>query len=109
MTNKHTPAPWQAENYEWDGDDLIRIQNASGASIAIVTNWEPSDEANARLIASAPEILEALIKTVSRLKITQDFIEQQIPVRDEYQSQKYARITDCIIDAQKIIAKAESK
>ena len=73
MTNAaHTPGPWRVEPLQWD----------HGASIAIVANGQiiatispenedeepdmhtakrgPHDEANASLIAAAPEMFEAL-------------------------------------------------
>lgn len=50
---KHTPGPWNV-NDERGIDGNIYIEDALGV-VAIVT-----DEANARLIAAAPELLEAL-------------------------------------------------
>lgn len=66
MSAQHTPAPWTAQN---DGRDIISIQhsnNAPGAismTLAKVTarmTWRSQAEANARLIAAAPDLLEAL-------------------------------------------------
>jgi hypothetical protein len=79
MTNAaHTPRPWSVEPLQWD----------HGASIAIVANGQivatifpknedeepnmhtakrrPHDEANALLIAAAPELLEAAERVVSQ-------------------------------------------
>ena len=66
MSAKHTPGPWTAQN---DGRDIISIQhgnNDPGAismTLAKVTarmTWRSQAEANARLIAAAPDLLEAL-------------------------------------------------
>lgn len=53
MTNgiEHTPGPWQAE-----GQKVIK----PGGMVHIASTYEGSPEANARLIAAAPELLEAL-------------------------------------------------
>ncbi|HHW2860376.1 TPA: hypothetical protein ACUUCQ_005146 [Pseudomonas aeruginosa] len=61
---KHTPGPWEIERYS---DGLIQIVG----DVRIVSDDEENvttvveavargDEANARLIAAAPELLEAL-------------------------------------------------
>jgi hypothetical protein len=52
---KHTPGPWVAETY--DGFNDVRIESNNGP-IAIVGTGK--GEANAALIAAAPEMLEAL-------------------------------------------------
>lgn len=57
MTTKHTPGPWAAFQN--------RIQSAEGEPIAdalMVSDFDTSgeDEANARLIAAAPDLLAAL-------------------------------------------------
>lgn len=58
MTTKHTPGPWHlsaAKDCIWH-QDHGRI--CTPPNHAQVWNWEP----NARLIAAAPELLEALEK-----------------------------------------------
>ena len=71
MTTRHTPGPWAADN------GIIR--RADGCGIAIMTNVQSDDElgpereADARLIAAAPELLEAL-KRVSGFSVTPDDI-----------------------------------
>jgi hypothetical protein len=57
--NKHTPGPWEANKYgsraaHWQVD-----KTDSERVIASMTRGEDA-EANARLIAAAPELLEAL-------------------------------------------------
>lgn len=56
--NKHTPGPWaidEFENYKNRSDGKTLINDANGKAIAYVFN-----EANARLLAAAPDLLEAL-------------------------------------------------
>jgi hypothetical protein len=50
MTDKHTPGPW--------GDKQVLIRGATFLAIAHFQSKEA--EANARLIAAAPDLLEAL-------------------------------------------------
>ena len=58
--SKHTPGPW---SYIGNGDVVARSENYCGgekdiASVFLTANDE--DEANSRLIAAAPDLLEAL-------------------------------------------------
>lgn len=55
---KHTPAPW---NWEPLNGELIVKECSDGSSftLAEVNTKNPVWEANARLIAAAPELLEA--------------------------------------------------
>jgi hypothetical protein len=58
--SKHTPGPWKAtfEDYRW----VIDCQGEFGPkkALAVTAGFYPKHEANARLIAAAPELLEAL-------------------------------------------------
>lgn len=62
--SKHTPGPWVADNGEGYGEaDIWRIQPPIGSNVKIVAEMicdSAEAEANARLIAAAPELLEAL-------------------------------------------------
>ena len=73
MSNaKHTPGPWLAKHRQ-GADEMYRTEVYSEQHGGIATcDWTPKNcgngvtstyrEANARLIASAPELLEALQK-----------------------------------------------
>jgi hypothetical protein len=65
MTTKHTPGPWHIAFGGMDGDDFAVI--GSKHSERAVCNLEPRDytQANARLIAAAPELLQALDEIVA--------------------------------------------
>jgi hypothetical protein len=56
--NKHTPGPWELLE-EMDGRH--ELMSSEGDWIATINTFSVVDEANARLIAAAPELLEALV------------------------------------------------
>jgi len=64
--SKHTPGPWKAK--KWVGTDLYDDPDRPFVEVGNVhwspKNWKPAaaikQTANARLIAAAPELLEAL-------------------------------------------------
>jgi hypothetical protein len=70
MTDKHTPGPWQAVTND-TGAFAIESDGDLTAVICQRADW-PSrkDEslANARLIAAAPDLLEALQECATRLE-----------------------------------------
>jgi hypothetical protein len=60
--NKHTPGPWQ---YAFEGGTAAFIMEGDGTTVAKISTTENSTAhrnlpANARLIAAAPDLLEAL-------------------------------------------------
>ena len=66
--SKHTPGPWEYRGHAW-------VQTADDKKIPIANfNFYAATEANARLIAAAPELLEAskemlqLIDTICRVE-----------------------------------------
>jgi hypothetical protein len=60
--NKHTAGPWNVDQLE---DGMARVQ-IPGAGTAIVKGYD--SEENARLIAAAPDMLEALRQIVWKLE-----------------------------------------
>jgi len=104
--SKHTPGPWQTETV----DSVVRIHGgvfagAARAVVEVADVWVPDGEngdaaqvANARLIAAAPDLLEAL-------KEAREVVEGDIetgPMEDE--ASLHARALLVKIDA--AIAKA---
>ena len=93
--SKHTPAPWRI--YDCEYAIRVGIEGPNGASViafgaegddsGVWGNTPEQSEANARLIASAPELLEALEWTARAL-------DKEHPAA---------------IKARQIIAKAEGK
>ena len=62
---KHTPGPWHLSNHAANGEDSItvsRSRDLGGHSVVLVESSRRADVllADARLIAAAPELLEAL-------------------------------------------------
>lgn len=53
--SKHTPGPWHIGS-----NMILKIINGSYFSIAEVNDWDDETVPNARLIAAAPDLLEAL-------------------------------------------------
>ena len=87
---KPTPGPWTAtRNHDGIWPHITEVKTESGHMIANTDYWEdrlsdaPSrvDEANARLIAAAPELMDALCQMVrafesgGTLERSQAFIE----------------------------------
>lgn len=62
MTENHTAGPWRAEGPDEFGDYNIHHPADALAVAAAVRNGRPDEEveANARLIAAAPELLAAV-------------------------------------------------
>lgn len=54
--SKHTPGPWKLSHTRIQG---FRVSDSTGWGVAVVLK-DTNDEANARLIAAAPQMLEAL-------------------------------------------------
>ena len=72
MTNtKHTPAPW-----EYNGDGFIVHSRGDICSI------DNGNEANARLIAAAPELLAACRKSLPFLRGLRDGLQVASPNHD---------------------------
>lgn len=69
MKPKHTPGPWVIENgYDGEGQCIVSTDTEYGDCVCITKSLDQDfegNEANARLIAAAPEMLEAL-ETLSR-------------------------------------------
>ena len=60
----HTPGPWDA--IWWDADGLYVGKEDTSAPVDVVACIESNNEADARLIAAAPDLLEALERLADR-------------------------------------------
>lgn len=69
MTEKHTPGPWIVEN-EMDNGDIAICNKSESEIIAFVCGDDKKAKLDARLIAAAPELLEALRRLVIDAKLT---------------------------------------
>lgn len=61
MKTAHTPAPWESDSRTHQNATYMQSghQNENGGWV-VCTCWGPDRDANARLIAAAPELLAAL-------------------------------------------------
>ncbi len=69
MGSKHTPGPWETDRNNVHTGQIATIHHCLNNDWVEVwsPNWpadEAEQEANARLIAAAPELLDALIEAV---------------------------------------------
>lgn len=85
MNAQHTPGPWKAESAKdyasGRHDDKRWTVHANGMPlIAIVDQYRGQAQANARLIASAPELLAALERVAEDLEY---FASEVPPSKDE--------------------------
>ena len=110
----HTPGPWWVERRVGDALQVNAKHRGEGSSycVASVNHWEgDADRANARLIASAPELLTALKRLAHAYVSTMESGRDRIvalggdcdPVDVMERGDPYLRI------AKEAIAKAEGR
>lgn len=76
MSTKHTPGPWYYQATAGNHDYIIWPESASERDVALVRG---EHLANARLIAAAPDLLEAvcgLMEAIRDTKIPPDCLDQ---------------------------------
>jgi len=69
--SKHTPGPWRLTDGNSDTYECRQIKSADGRSLMGDEQyypWTPSDIEDWRLIAAAPELLEALKEALSLIE-----------------------------------------
>jgi hypothetical protein len=62
--SKHAPGPWELTHTEQMG---FRVSDSTGWGVAVVLK-DTNDDANARLMAAAPQMLEALEMAVDAME-----------------------------------------
>jgi hypothetical protein len=83
---KHTPGPWQVEYYTGDhGRPTVvkktpgRVGNPiSAVTILFTHDGDAVTEANARLIAAAPDLLAACIQALSSIEVDEESHLRQV-------------------------------
>lgn len=89
---KHTPGPWNALYFKSDNTYAVCMEDGGDLIADIFINGE----ANSRLIASAPDLLEALQNIV---KVTRDIIYPNHPSKE----------LECLYFAEEAISRATIK
>lgn len=83
--NKHTPGPWTIREYQdYTGSGVEIAQSGSNPRLHIVRdimgdNIEQSD-ANARLIAAAPELLTMLTRVMDEVMMSEEVFSKLAPL-----------------------------
>ena len=100
MNTKHTPGPWRV-----DGTDIYTKVAGSDHWVAAIKQRRPNseDEANAKLIAAAPDLLAALD---GLLKATRKAAAVAETANDEYADTDAHFVGEWIDQAREAIAKA---
>lgn len=106
-TPKHTAGPWAIQPCQQDYGKSKSIVASAGFEITRILcdiQWpkgHPDDEANARLISAAPELLEAC-------KLIKHRIEQQQGPDGKYPDTLPVEVWSCLTVIDEAIQKAES-
>lgn len=100
MNTKHTPGPWTVKGRKMEARIHGNVEGGPVAIVPYVTEWASNvyDEANARLIAAAPDLLAALVKLEDFMRWAQDNAD----TRGFLDAVDHANVTQ----AQQAIAKA---
>lgn len=101
MENKHTPGPWEISGSSIWNPETHRAIYASGGKP--IHKRDEEGQANARLIAAAPELLEALEALENRA------VEMRKLIDPKTWAELESMATIEIINARAAIAKARGK
>jgi len=73
-----TPGPWKVGySDDFEGQQVIMEQDCNGRVLALIDDTDEQDQANARLIAAAPELLEACKKLLPCLQNWMEIAEDE--------------------------------
>lgn len=93
---KHTPGPWKVyQNCQPLHPTAFSIKNDKGLLVAYLNIGMSDVEANAELIAKAPELLEqvaALTAEVERLKEENERLKQELKDEIQYRKEQVAEV-----------------
>jgi hypothetical protein len=97
---QHTPGPWKVSEVEDGGEIISRgVKGPNGRGINTGCDIEMFSEADARLIAAAPELLEAARAAIVAIMIPTTVDRSEVVVR----------LGNAVAKADGTIAKAEGK
>ena len=96
MKTNHTPGPWRVKKRKMDARIFGNVDGGPIATVHYVIEnaSNPHDEANARLIAAAPELLEALELLVAQEDWYREEVPPESPVGKAYAAIAKARGTE---------------
>jgi len=67
MTQTHTPGPWLTADAARHNGPTNAVETVDGELVAMCPAHNPNSDANARLVAAAPDMLEPLRKYAGQL------------------------------------------
>lgn len=79
---QHTPGPW---TFSPDDPSQVNIYGDTGRIVAVVDNVDEHDEANARLITAAPDLLQAARYALELISTARNYFPKSIQNRDKFQ------------------------
>ena len=84
--NKHTPGPWHWDSDAVKGDTLMRVRyrvTTIGKTVTqcYYSSADPQSEWDARLIAAAPDLLNALNSLLRHAERVNDVMAEEVGVR----------------------------
>lgn len=108
---EHTKGPWHIEPLQWEHGASIAICGPEDSGILATISpinedddpdestaeRAPEDEANARLIAAAPDLLEALDNVTAALETMLTFYADRTPRADAIQREKVCHVARAAI------------
>jgi hypothetical protein len=104
--SEHTPGPWEVEETGITGRPKVRCGNYEWWEVSASSIGDST--ANARLIASAPELLETLKYIVSyRRNMTNEQLENIAGVNDG--KDRAIKLVSCILIAEALIDKIKGE
>ena len=83
---KHTPGPWTAASQDTETNEIpIKRGKSILARVAPRPHWDATQEANARLIAAAPAMLEALRYAAELIPTARRYFPKSVKFSDRFQ------------------------
>ena len=82
---KHAPAPWHVDHQVRStnvGTQFIQVVDKDDVEVSDIYLYKDTAQANARLIAAAPELLDALSALVAVMHATYDKLDEYVASGD---------------------------
>lgn len=96
--SKHNPGPWRVDGQAHDMAGSAIIHDVNGFPVASTRSWiKEQHEANARLVAAAPDLLEACKRQVANIE---QWLETGVPASADESQQIYNALKAAIAKAE---------